>query len=272
MNCQLTEYLNAIEKANPLFLIGPPRSGTTFLCKMLNAHLNILLTNETAVFLQLGENIRKSRKGFTAGILYGKEYHKLWAEHVLENYRMLVETYYAKIAAKEKKKQLVYWGEKHPHLNWELPLLQDIYPDAVYVYVIRDPRDSSCSIAEMNKIPVTKALENWKRFSDCYESFVEKIPRERIAICRYEDVVSDYAGVARSLFDDIAIDFTDEVKDFIEKNKDRDAHLPSGLIKKIIRQNYKKKSVGRWKKEMTRKEKKYSERLVGDFLHKYHYI
>ena len=114
-------------------------------------------------------------------------------------------------------KQLVYWGEKHPHLNWELPLLEDIYPGAVYVYVISDPRDSSCSIAEMNKIPVIKELENWKRFSDCYESFIEKIPKEQVAVCRYEDLVSDYTGVAKSLFNNISLEVTDEVNDFIEK-------------------------------------------------------
>ena len=56
--------------ARPLFLIGSPRSGTTLLAKILNSHPRVLITNETAVFLQLDENIRKSRRGWGWGVIF----------------------------------------------------------------------------------------------------------------------------------------------------------------------------------------------------------
>ena len=58
--------------AKPLFLIGAPRSGTTMLTRILNSHARILLTNETAVLLQLADIIGKSRIGRKAGMIYGK--------------------------------------------------------------------------------------------------------------------------------------------------------------------------------------------------------
>jgi hypothetical protein len=58
--------------AEPLFLVGAARSGTTILAKILNSHPKILMTDETAVFLALSGLIEKSREGVSAGLWYGK--------------------------------------------------------------------------------------------------------------------------------------------------------------------------------------------------------
>ena len=105
---------NTIAQATPLFPIGIPRSGTTFLAKALNSHPEVLMTNETAVFILLNETIKNSRIGIKAGILYGKQYHNLWAEHLSENAKELIESFYAKICRENNIGRLKYWGDKHP--------------------------------------------------------------------------------------------------------------------------------------------------------------
>ena len=73
------------------------------------------MTNETAVFLMLAYNIRHSRIGFRAGLLYGKEHHRLWADYLAQQAGPLIERFYGRICVQLKKVSVRYWGEKHPH-------------------------------------------------------------------------------------------------------------------------------------------------------------
>jgi hypothetical protein len=43
--------------SQPLFVVGSPRSGTTFLVRMLNQHPAIHITNETRIFVLLKDMI-----------------------------------------------------------------------------------------------------------------------------------------------------------------------------------------------------------------------
>ena len=103
---------SALSCARPLFLIGCPRSGTTFTTRLLNSHPRLLLTNESAVFMLLDDIIKKSGKGIASGILYGKDYHTLLSSLMSDNYRRLIESFYSRIAGVEGRAKLDYWGEK----------------------------------------------------------------------------------------------------------------------------------------------------------------
>ena len=100
---------STLKNAKPLFLIGAPRSGTTILAKLLNAHSEVLLTNETAVFLQLNEMILKSEKGSPSGILYGKTHNRLWAHLLRRQAKEMIETFYAQVLLHEEKGSVKYW-------------------------------------------------------------------------------------------------------------------------------------------------------------------
>ena len=164
--------------ARPLFLIGAPRSGTTILSNLLNAHAEVLLTNETAVFLQLNAVIEKRGLCALAGIPFGRAYRELWAENLRERSKRLIESYYERIAAHERRESIKYWGEKHPHLHTCLHYVSELYPDAFYIYAVRDPRDVACSIAQMNGVAVGRAVDSCSRFIDVYEPFA-RVARAR---------------------------------------------------------------------------------------------
>ena len=256
-----------VQHAKPLFLIGAPRSGTTILTKLLNAHSEILLTNETAVFLQLNEMIEKSDVGVRAGILFGKVYHRLWASHLRGHARQLIETFYEQISKQENKTTIKYWGEKHPHLNACLPLVSELYPEATYIYAVRDPRDVACSIAEMNGVPVRKAIGNWRRFADTYEAFVESLPPEKFVVVKYENLVSDYETVLSNLMNVLGLSMDDEFRQYINENKDRDSHNPgdSSVL------DYSIKSARRWTRDTSNEDLVHVEAVCSGFLSKYGY-
>lgn len=245
-----------------MFLIGAPRSGTTILTRLLNAHRQILLTNESAVFLQLNAVMAKSREGVLSGILFGKEHHELWAAHLRSQVKALVEPFYGQIAQQEGKEQLRYWGEKHPHLNNCLPLVTELYPQATYIYAVRDPRDAACSMAEMRAVPISSAVDNWMRFAKAYEAFVAKLPEEQLHVVRYEDLVRDYEAVLTDLLRSLGLALDEDARAYLAQHSSRDSHKP-GAQDDI---DFAAKSVGRWRREMTKEEQGHAELRCGDFL------
>lgn len=258
-----------IKEARPLFVIGAPRSGTTFVARLLNAHPRVLMTNETAVFLLLDDIVKKARKGVASGILYGKDYHELLADLVQERSGSFIEDYYERIAQCAGKSELSYWGEKHPHLSQCLKFVTSLYPNALYVHVMRDPRDSACSIARMNSAPFLRALTNWKRFADLYEGFMKSLAPARCHRIRYEALVEDYRGEARRLFHWLGLEVSPEVDEFLGRYSHVDAHRMGALVKPEV--DFRRTSVGRWKREVAPEDLPEVERLVGDYLEKYGY-
>ena len=266
---QSEEGASRLSDAEPLFLIAPPRSGTTITAALLNAHPQILMTNETAVFIDLEERIRKSIAGAKMGVAYGKSFHTLWAEHISENAKWLIETYYEKIAEIESKQALRYWGDKHPHFLQCIEFVDQLYPQAKYIYLVRDPRDTICSLAKMRKIRIKQATKLWRIFVAVFEKFVLDTGPSRVITVRYEDLVGDYIAQTTRVLESLGLEMDDQVLEFINQNRDFDAHLKLTAIRK--RFNFKTNSVGRWKKQLSSNEKRYTTRAAADYIKKYHY-
>jgi hypothetical protein len=255
--------------ATPLFPLGAPRSGTTLLARILNAHPGVLMTNETAVFLLLHENIKKSRQGVQAGILYGKEYHDLWSAHLAENAQRLIESYYEKICRAAGKRDLRYWGEKHPHHNRCLDFIGSLYPAARYVYIVRDPRDTACSIAAMRGTTFRAALETWRHFAGTYEQFARALPPERLHCMRYEDLAADYESESRRLFGFLRLDYHRRVARFLAQYRNVDMH--TNLGPRAARADFGLTSVGRWRREVGEADQAYAQTLSADYLDRHGY-
>lgn len=251
--------------ARPLFVIGCPRSGTTFAANLLNSHPEVLMTSETAAFILVDDVIKKSEQGVRSGINYGKQYHKLLSGMLAEQYRPMLQAYYERIAAEQKRSYLSYWGEKHPHLHECIDRIDSEFHDACYIYIVRDPRDSTCSIADMIKVDYRSAINNWKIFSDAYEKFVAKLSPERVLTIRYEDMVEDYYASAGAMFDWLDLPMAPQVLEFIHKSKGTDAHAAG------VRKDFAANSRGRWQQRLTVEDMAATRSLVGGFMDKYRY-
>jgi hypothetical protein len=251
--------------ARPLFLIGCPRSGTTFTANLLNAHPEVLMTSETAAFMLADHVIKGAESGIKAGINYGKQYHKLLAGMLAEHYRSLLEAFYERIAQEQGRSYLSFWGEKHPHMHECLDRVDVAFPDACYVYIVRDPRDSACSIADMINVPYMHALENWKVFSDAYEKFVSGLAPERVLTVRYEDMVENYYAAAKQIFNWLGLPVAANVLEFVHASKGTDAHAIN------VRKDFASSSKGRWQGRISEEDLAGTKRLVGAFMERYQY-
>jgi len=213
----------------------------------------------------LDDIIKKSGKGIASGILYGKDYHTLLSSLMSDNYRRLIESFYSRIAGVEGRAKLDYWGEKHPHLNLCLDRLDEQFPDARYIYSVRDPRDSALSIAKMRSVSFEDALDNWSRFSRRYEEFARGKGPETVLVTRYEDMVRGYRAEADRIFAWLGMETSAEVVSFLETSKSIDAHSGGKA------RDFSAESVGRWTRTLTESQVSHAAAETGEFLEKYGY-
>jgi hypothetical protein len=134
----------ATSRAKKLFIVGCPRSGTTWVQLLLAQHPCVATAPETQIFAYYVEPMRRQwahehNGGGNAGlsrVLSEKEFEDLCrtnAEFVLE--RILQRNPTADVVA-----------EKSPKHALQADFIQRLFPDAFFLHVVRDPRDTAASL------------------------------------------------------------------------------------------------------------------------------
>lgn len=131
----------------PLFLLGVPRSGTTFLQQVLDAHPEIFVTDELRGVAWLVRETRRLREGFPVhGTPYPVNYGEEFADYLLNNANWIIPAFYRSQARRAGKPGIRYWGDKFPHYDEILHLLPRLFPQSHFVMIHRDLRDVVCSL------------------------------------------------------------------------------------------------------------------------------
>ena len=144
-------------------IVGSPRSGTTLLRLMLDAHPELAIPPETG-FLTLSEKLsgrgnRLRKKVFQAVINYS-EPASSWPDFDIPEeafWAALTEitpftisdgfrTFYRLYATRRGKAR---WGDKTPIYSHHLNAIRRILPEARFIHIIRDGRDVALSLRRM---------------------------------------------------------------------------------------------------------------------------
>ncbi|TWT66258.1 Sulfotransferase domain protein [Posidoniimonas polymericola] len=154
------------ELSPAVFVTGCPRSGTTLLQRMLNAHPLLAISNDTHFIPRALEKAGDDVEAAVAKhgdvpltdelVRHAREYHRIYrlrltadqfdaAAAVASTYRELVCGLYAAFAENEGK-QLA--GEKTPDYVRCLPLLHQLFPWCKSIHIVRDGRDTAMSLRE----------------------------------------------------------------------------------------------------------------------------
>lgn len=174
----MTENHSLEDQSAPfLFVVGCPRSGTTLLQRMLDNHPQLTIANDTHFILRAAKRIlrRDPRPLLTPELVtavqsYRRFYRmglddgdvKVAAEHC-QTYAEFVSRLYT-LRGKKNRKNLS--GEKTPDNCRNMPLLHGLFPEARFVHIIRDGRNTALSAlnwANENKGPGKWSL--WKEDS-----------------------------------------------------------------------------------------------------------
>jgi hypothetical protein len=198
---------------NPyLFIVGCPRSGTTMLRRIVDAHPEIAMLPETHWIPRLARNgVGIGPDGLVTeelvdwlGGYFRFPRMKLDPAEV----RALVEpgaTYPEFVAAlfdlygRKRGKRLV--AEKTPNYVAEIATLNALFPKARFVHLIRDGRDVALSAMDRAKKPLTagQVARRWKRRITKARRQSRKVNHYLEA--RYEDLVTDPPTACKRLLD-----------------------------------------------------------------------
>lgn len=270
---------------HPVFIVGMPRSGTTLLSSLLDAHSDLVIAPETHYFTRCwtGDPIRNhadaermlDRLGQQPGVQdmgFSDEEKKRIRErvHSLEApthgdiLRVLVETYAAGSGA-------LGWGEKTPdHLRF-VPEIAGQFPDAVFISIIRDPRDVCLSLRSVpwNRDTLPEQAWTWRRYAARIDRYEEEYDN-RFYRLRYEDLITNPEGELREVCTFLELPFQASMLEIQEQeeqpfNADREPwKQKSGRA--IDASNREK-----WRTQMPEAERVLIERIVGRWLRAFDY-
>lgn len=139
-----------------LFIVGAPRSGTTIVAQYLNSHERIRIFDEIELMQvgRCGSSVLGTLRAFlTDRGVYGD--FQRYARERLDPAGAL------RMVMSEITGPSTIWGEKNPRYATQLSALRRTFPDAVPVFVLRDPREVVNSLLAQRGSPMRSAVDFW---------------------------------------------------------------------------------------------------------------
>jgi Sulfotransferase family len=264
-------------RTTPVFVVGHARSGTSITAALMRKYLKINFGTESQFIvryfnrltrygvLQDDRDLRllvhdiaaercfyrwRKRFGFTL------DPERVLAELEERTYRGVLLAIFGQFAAYHRMDR---WGDKTPEYNRSLSVLDELFPDAQYVHVVRDGRDAALSAFKIHfgdKNAYATALE-WIESVEAVRRFAARLPPRRLLEIRYEDLLTNPSAVFAQLIAFLDIDDPHgRLLAFI------DAHIDDDL---------RGDNMQKWKKAFTPAQQALYEAVAGDLLHHYGY-
>jgi tetratricopeptide (TPR) repeat protein len=176
--------------ASPVFIVGFPRSGTTMLEQMLDAHPRYVSMDERTLLQACVERME------SRGLAYPAQLDQLDGED-LAGLRALYWTEARKVVALAPGQLLV---DKNPLNMLRLPMIRRLFPGARIILALRHPCDVllSCYMQNFRSPAFMMLCSTLERLATSYVNSMrfwihhEPLLRPRMLTMRYEDTVGDF--------------------------------------------------------------------------------
>lgn len=243
-----------ILKERPVFVIGYERSGTTLLMAMLACHPRIAVPEVGWLFpriypwrytygdLSVDGNVRIMAAEMLFGLnqpLWGMSLNPVTA--VDEMISMAPERSFAGIYtamhlryAKEFGNK-PRWGQKTPNNLFFVPQILESFPNAQFIFIIRDGRDACATSLEsaFGAGHIYGAAHTWNLANAFVKPFRERYHSSTWLDVRYEEIVREPVKILKKMCDFLGEEYSPQMLDFyktsigVARGKQRD-HAPLG--------------------------------------------
>lgn len=215
-------------QSQPLFIIGAPRSGTTFLCNALNRHRLIHLTNESRIFVLLKHVVERCAVNPE---LVGEEYQQAFLAFMNRNAGELVEQFYRETLGITTP----IWGDKHPpyadptvlsgrdgskpHFPQSgscLPLIRSLMPSAKFLHIQRDGEQVARSLVRKGWTPsLADGVNVWEQYIGEIENFLSTTDPRRYLTVTYDELLAAPEATVALIGRFLSLPDWDEIEEFL---------------------------------------------------------
>lgn len=255
-----------VSSHEPVLIGGCGRSGTTLLRELLGRHPAFASGPETAILCDFPNPVRTAVEW------------DLDAQHLRTMAReassvvRFAETFFAELCEREGKPR---WIDKTPRNVRVVGRLLRQFPRGRFIHIMRDGRDVACSLRNHPKETVRRGrivpaqnhqsiAEGSRRWRDDVGRGLAYRNHPRVLTVRYEDLVGHTEGSLREVcrFLDVAFDAS-----MLEVEQAGPGRKPGQFLNNANAGTEVTRSrAGRWRRDMTSKERRDFARVGGELL------
>lgn len=256
---------------NPIFIIGTERSGTNLIRLTLNSHSNISIPHPPHILknffkLELLYSDLKSDINFKRLIKdvvrMVELHHYPWDIRVEKDRifsqvkeRNLVNVFFAIYDQYLEKTNKKRWGCKSTFIINHVALIRHYYPQAKFIYMVRDGRDVAASAKKsiFNHYSVYYTAKLWKKEQQIGIYWLNKLSKNDIFLIKYEDLIRDAESSIKTVCSFLNEPYEEAMLNFFETKEAKKSSSISTAWKNTA-SPIMKNNLGKFKTELSKRE------------------
>ncbi len=200
----------------PIFIVGSPRSGTTLMRSIVDAHPNIFCPSwETGLFVHLGamlngdliQVMEEEGDGFPLSRADLIDWTRQAALQLLERFG--------------RRTGKTRWAEKTPAHVHHIDFIREVFPDAQFVHMIRCGYDVVKSLQNMPWAPrkIRWSTHTWLACVRAGREAGARLPAGQYTEVRYEELIAEPEKILRELCEFLGEPFAHQMLEFHEPSR-----------------------------------------------------
>lgn len=268
------------------FIIGRPRSGTTLLRMLFEAHPHVVIPPESPFIISLYKKYGKIThwdepviRRFAADLMKQRYFDKwLVTEQkllaLLQNaggettFQAMVKQVCLTYESVYEKSGIKLIGDKNPYYSLYINRIHKLFPEAKIIHLTRDYRDNYLSLTNVNfEVPIVPLVVYRWKFAWRLVHGLRKQHPGLVYPLRYEDLAANPEAEFGKLCDFLGIHFDPSVIKFYEKKPEVEkAYAGSNdisIIHKSLLNPISTSRMNLWKTQMTPKQIRMADAVAG---------
>lgn len=177
----------------PIFIVGSPRSGTTLMRSIIDAHPNIFCPPcETFIFNTLNNTFND--------YIWKDHYAQLpfTRQALIKWLRKYILDLFGNLALKAEKKR---WAEKTPSHVLFMNFINEVFPDAQFIHLIRNGYDVVKSLKNVHwgSKSVIHNTNTWINSVKTGRKIGKRLSTDRYIEIRFEDLINTLEPILKNL-------------------------------------------------------------------------